>query len=141
MAKKDKETEDIKNQLKRALADYSNLQRRVEEEKKSLVTFANFGLLVKLLGVLDILEKAAGHINDEGLNLGIKKFHEVLASEGVTEFAASGENFDPTIHEAVEVVDGADSKIVEVVEKGYALGSKTLRPAKVVVSKGKVEQD
>ncbi len=148
MAKKsgrDKELEDIKNQLKRALADYSNLQKRVEEEKKVLIRFANATLLVKFVGVLDSLAEAGKALQDEGLSLAIKKFRGTLSSEGVQEIEADGKSFDPLYHEAVEVVEGSsDNKIIEVLEKGYTLNDQVLRPAKVKVSKkqiNKKEQD
>ena len=78
MAKKPKqeELENVKKQLKRALADYSNLQKRFEEEKKLIVQYANATLLLKLIGVFDSLEQAGKHLENEGLNLSIKKFKE-----------------------------------------------------------------
>jgi len=130
------EVEDIKNQLKRALADYSNLQKRFEEEKRYLVKYANATLLLKLLDVLDSLEEAGKHLQDEGLNLSIKKFKEILETEGVREIGAGGKKFDPNFHEAMEVLEGKeDGKIVGIVQKGYTLDDKVLRPAKVKVSK------
>lgn len=133
---KDKEIEDIKNRLARTLADYSNLQKRVEEEKKVLVKFANANLLIKFLVVLDSLEEAAKHVQDEGLDLSIRKFKEVLASEGVKEIEAEGKDFDPNLHEAVDLVEGKeDGKVVEVLGKGYAFEDKVLRPVRVKVTK------
>ena len=134
--RKDKELEDVKNQLKRALADYSNLQKRFDEDKKILVKFANARLLVKLLDILDILEAVQKTLKDEGLHLSIKKFKEVLLSEGVQENNSEGKDFDPNFHEAVEVVSGnKNDKVVEVLTKGYSLEDKILRPARVKVSK------
>lgn len=138
MAKKSKqeEVEDVKNQLKRALADYSNLQKRFAEEKKYLLKYANASLILKLLSVLDFLEAAGRHLQDEGLDLSIKKYKETLRTEGVVEIAPTGKKFDPNFHEAVEVVEGKeDGKIVKVLQKGYTLDDKVLRPAKVKVSK------
>lgn len=133
---KDKELEDIKNQMKRVLADYSNLQKRVEEEKKVLIKFANATLLLKFIDVFDSLEVAGKSLQDEGLDLSLKKFREVLASEGVKEIETKGKEFNPLYHEAVEVVDGKeDNKVVEILEKGYLLDEKVLRPAKVRVSR------
>ena len=138
MAKKSKqeEVENIKNQLKRALADYSNLQKRFEEEKKYLIKYANANLLLKLVSVLDSLEEAKKHLQNEGLDLSIKKYKETLHTEGINEIDSEGKKFDPNFHEAVEVVEGKeDGKIVEVLQKGYTLDDKVLRPAKVKVSK------
>ena len=139
---KEKELEDIKNQLKRALADYSNFQRRVEEEKRSLARFASGNLLARFLGILDILEQAAKHEQNEGVDLAIKKFKEVLASENVKEIEALGHKFNPALQEAVEVVKGEEeNKVIEVLEKGYLLEGKVIRPAKVKVSKIKASQE
>ncbi len=138
MAKKSKqeEVENIKNQLKRALADYSNLQKRFEEEKKYIIKYANANLLLKLVSVLDSLEEAKKHLQNEGLDLSIKKYKETLHTEGINEIDSEGKKFDPNFHEAVEVVEGKeDGKIVEVLQKGYTLDDKVLRPAKVKVSK------
>lgn len=138
MAKKSKqeELEDIKNQLKRALADYSNLQKRFGEEKKYIVAYANATLLLKLVGVLDFLEEAGKHLENEGLDLSIKKFKEALEFEAIREIGSEGKKFDPNFHEAIDVVEGKeDGKIVEVLQKGYTLNDKVLRPAKVKVSK------
>lgn len=138
MAKKSKqeEIENIKNQLKRALADYSNLQRRFEEEKKYIIQYANATLLLKLVGVFDSLEQAGKHLENEGLNLSIRKFKEALESEAIREISSEGKKFDPNFHEAIDVVEGKeDGRIVAVLQKGYTLNDKVLRPAKVKVSK------
>jgi len=63
---------------KRARADYANLERRIKDQQEEFVKFANSVLILKLLPVLDDLEKASGKIKDEGLNLVLKKFKEVL---------------------------------------------------------------
>ena len=138
MSKKPKqeELENIKNQLKRALADYSNLQRRFDEEKKYIVQYANATLLLKLIGVFDSLEQAGKHLENEGLNLSIRKFKETLESEAIREISSEGKKFDPNFHEAIDVVEGKeDGRIVEVLQKGYTLNDKVLRPAKVKVGK------
>ena len=138
MAKKSKqeEIENIKNQLKRALADYSNLQRRFEEEKKYIIQYANATLLLKLVGVFDSVEQAGKHLENEGLNLSIRKFKEALESEAIREISSEGKKFDPNFHEAIDVVEGKeDGRIVAVLQKGYTLNDKVLRPAKVKVSK------
>lgn len=137
---KDKELEDIKNRLMRTLADYSNLQKRVAEERKNLIKFANTTLLVKFIAILDSLEKTAESVKDEGLNLSIKNFKNILELEGVTEIESEGKGFDPRFHEAIEIVNGKeDDKVVEVLEKGYMLGDKVLLPVRVNVSKKQVD--
>ena len=134
----------LSNQLKRALADYSNLQKRVEQEKEQIETFAKSVVVTKTLHILDVLEavnKAGQNIDfdnlKEGVEIATREFQNTLASIGVEEIDAKGD-FDPRKHEAVEVVQGTtENKIVEVVEKGYKIGEKILRPTKVKVSKKK----
>lgn len=132
-SKKAAETNELEEKYLRALADYQNLEKRVEREKETFVKFANAVLILKMLPVLDNLERASEHLKDQGIELVIKQFKEALSSEGVTEIEAAGQAFDPQLHEAVEKVSGEEDKVMEVVEKGYKLGEKVIRPAKVKV--------
>ena len=86
-SEKDK-TKALEEQLKRALADYANLKKRTEEEKTSVVRFANTVLIVKFLDILDNLETAQKNLNDQGLELVIKKFQDALKSEKIEEIKA-----------------------------------------------------
>ncbi len=146
MAKKTDETqkqiEEATNNWKRVLADYQNLKKRVENEREAIVKFANTILLLKLLPILDNLEKAAAHISqgqnqiDDGLQIIIKQFKDVLREEGVEEIETQGKEFDPEEMEAVEMVGGQDdNKVVEVILSGFKLNGKIIRPARVKVSK------
>jgi len=145
MAKKaDKSTErirELEHQLKRALADYDNLQKRIEADKDQIINFSKIIILTKFLAVLDTFEKAEKECKEakpglrEGIELTLEQFKKVLESEGVEEIETDGE-FDPRFHEAVDIVKGeTNNKIVEVTEKGYRLGERIIRPAKVRVSK------
>jgi molecular chaperone GrpE len=137
MKKTDKIT-DLENKWKRALADYDNLQKRIEKEKEDFLKFSNTQLLDKLLSVLDDLELAEKHLKDQGLTLACNRFCEVIKSEGVEEIKAKGQEFNPELMDAVETVDGPKNKVVGVVLKGYKLYGKVLRPAKVKVGGGKL---
>jgi molecular chaperone GrpE len=142
--KKTDKNQELENQLKRALADYANLQKRVEGERKELAQYFKSIFAFKFLPVLDSLEAALKTVNQEaaggieqGLKLAVEQFKKVLESEGVEEIKTD-DRFNPSLHEAIEVVPGKqDNKIVEVVAKGYKLGGKILRPAKVKVEKRK----
>lgn len=126
---------ELESQLKRALADYSNLQKRSEEEKKNIVRFANIILINKFLDILDHLEEAQKTLNSPGLDLIIKKFKDYLSSEGVQEIAAVGTSFNPNQHEGIATVVGKkEGEIAEVVQKGYEIDGKIIRPAKVKVT-------
>ncbi|MEK7581690.1 MAG: nucleotide exchange factor GrpE [Patescibacteria group bacterium] len=136
--KKQKNTsqEELENQLKRTLADYQNLERRIEEERKLLSKLSAALLIEKLLPVLDNIENAQKHLSDQGLELVIKQFKETLQSEGVEEINAQGQEFDPRFHEAIDAQAGeTDNKVARVVTKGYKIEDKVLRPAKVIVTK------
>jgi len=120
-----KEIDDLTNRWKRALADYQNLEKRYEKEKSDFVQFANANLILKILGVLEHLEKAAAHLKDPGLDLVISEFKRVLATEGIEEIKSLGEKFNPDLMEAVGVVRGRPPETVaEVVNKGYLLKKK-----------------
>lgn len=135
----DEEKEELKSKYLRALADYQNLERRAREEKAGIVKYALREFLEKLLAILDDLEKAADHLNDQGILLTLWKLKDLLISEGVKEInPEKGAAFDPGFMEAVEVVEEPDmepNKVVKVLSKGYLLYDKLLRPAKVVVKK------
>jgi len=134
-SKEDKKVQDLEHQLKRALADYANLQRRFEDEKKSVTKFANTVLLVKFLDILDNLEAAQKTIQSEGLDLVIRKFKDLLASENVEEISTEGAGFDPNLHEGVGMIEGEkEGEVGEVVQKGYQIEGKVLRPARVRVT-------
>lgn len=127
---------ELEDQLKRALADYRNLERRVEEERRLLTRLSSAILIEKFLQILDNLESAQKHLADEGLEIVIKQLKDVLTSEGVAEIEAEGQQFDPKLHEATEVQEGEnDNMIVKVTRKGYKLNDKVLRPAQVVVER------
>lgn len=146
-ANKDKEKiQALEHQLKRALADYANLQKRIENERERVVKLVGAAVITKLLPVLDTLESVKKIASEEkcsdirkGLELSLEQFKKILKEEGVEEIEPAGD-FDPRAHEAVEVVLGKkDNNIVEIVEKGFRVGDKILRPAKVKVTKKQVE--
>lgn len=127
------------NQLKRAVADYHNLEKRIQEGRSELSKWATKDLIERLLPVLDNLETAlSGAETDspwyKGVEMAAKQFKEVLKGEGVDEIKADGE-FDPTLHEAVDTRDGESNMILEVAQKGYTLNGAVLRPAQVVVGR------
>lgn len=130
------EISDLENKWKRALADYQNLEKRINVEKEDFVAFANVKLIDKLLGVLDDLERAERHLKDRGLTLAMEQLRSVFKTEGVAEIKARGEKFDAEMMDCVEMAKGPKNIVVEVVEKGYKLNDKVIRPAKVKVGRG-----
>ena len=139
------------DQLKRAVADYHNLEKRIAEGRSELGRWATSELIAKVLPVVDHLEKALAGANEQeresgwlkGVEIAVKQLQQVLKEEGLDEIAidpvsehgTGGTRFDPALHEAVDTREGEDNHILEVVEKGYNLNGKVLRPAKVVVGR------
>jgi len=135
---------DLENKWKRALADYDNLIKRIEREKSEFIEFANAGLILKLLEVLQNLDKAEKHIKDQGLTIAIEHLKKIIKEEGVEEIKVLGNNFDTRLMECIERVEGKENQVIEVVNKGYLMHGRVLRPAQVKVggpAKGEVNKN
>ncbi len=138
------DVQDLHDQLKRALADYQNLQRRVTEEKEAIGKFATQILLLELLPVIGNLEQVVASAPDDekksswfaGLVIVLTQLHEVLKKQGVEEINPANEQFNPEQQEAVDVVEGEEEgKVVQVLQKGYTLHGRVIQVAKVKVAK------
>ncbi len=131
----------------RAQADFINYKRRTEEERAEFNSFANANLVLAILPVLDDLERALEAMPSriaksewgEGIKLVERKFQTILQGMGVIPMISVGETFDPNIHEALRQDRGPEGIILEEFQKGYMMGAKVLRPAKVVVGNGEEE--
>ena len=136
------------NNWQRAEADFQNYKKRLEQEREEESKFANRMLILKLLPILDDFERAfstlsarlAGLSWVDGVRIIYRKLQAVLETEGVSEIKALGEKFDPAVHEAVMHTEGEEGKVIEEVQKGYKLHDRLIRPALVVVGKGKEEK-
>lgn len=126
---------ELEENWKRALADYQNLVKRVEADKAEITKLASLNVVNKLLPTLDVLELAASHSHDEGIQMAVGQFRRLLQNEGLEEISpAAGGKFDPALHECVEKIDGQQAgTIAEVLRKGYKINGFTLRPARVKV--------
>ncbi|WP_309492568.1 nucleotide exchange factor GrpE [Candidatus Hecatella orcuttiae] len=134
------------NQLKYLQADFDNYQKKVKKEIEEATEAQSIPLMVKLLEIVDNLERAAQYTGPsagegplaEGIRMTLRDLKETLKDRGVTEIDALGKTFNPAVHEAVEQVqtDSAeDNTVVEVLRKGYLLHGKLLRPSMVKVAK------
>jgi molecular chaperone GrpE len=132
---KKNDIEEWKNKYLRALADYQNLERRTEEEKKQIRQYASNYVLGRLLPVIDTFKRASEHIKDTGLDLAFKELEAVLEEQGVEKIETLGKMFNPHEMECVEVVEGDDGKVIEETLTGYRVGEKILRVAQVKVGK------
>lgn len=131
---KDAQIEELKGKLARALADYSNLEKRFERDSSSIIKFANSNLLGKLLEVRDHLGMAAS-AGDTSLKMILATFDKLLIDEGVTEVKVDG-MYDPATMECHETVPGDKDKVITVQSRGYMLHGKLLRAARVTVGSG-----
>jgi molecular chaperone GrpE len=127
----------------RSAADFQNYKRRVEQEREENLRFANAAMIMNILPLMDDLERALQNVDArfagltwlDGIILIHRKFQALLEMSGVTEIEADAQDFDPNVHEAVMFGEGEDGKVIGVVQKGYKLGGRVLRPAMVVVGK------
>ncbi|MBQ3466618.1 MAG: nucleotide exchange factor GrpE [Firmicutes bacterium] len=125
----------------RLMADFQNYKKRVEKEKRDLYSYANENIMNDLLTVMDNFERALEHDADENFKEGIemifKQLSDVLEKDGLAEIPALGEEFDPNVHSAVmteETEDYESGKVSGVMQKGYTLNGKVIRPAMVKVA-------
>lgn len=125
---------------KRALADYQNLTKRVEKERLEAIIYATGSLLSKILKIADDLGRAVTHHQDQPwLKLIHADLWKILKDEGITEIDAAGKSFDPQIMECVNQTVGPKDTVVKVVQTGYKLHDKILRPARVEVGQGQLQ--
>ena len=137
------------NDLKRVAAEFENYRKRVARDQESLVARAHERLVKELLPVLDDLERALAAAEEheeatleEGVRLVHRELEEALRREGLAEIATKG-HFDPHIHEALlsQPSEQDEGAILEVVQKGYTLGDRVVRPASVVIAAATPEDD
>jgi len=133
-----------KDRYHRAYSDAVDFSRRAGERHTAEIQYATAPVLMQLLSSVDDLERAFGSIPDsmlrmtwvEGILLIYRKLQGALESSGVTEIETAGAVFDPNLHEAISRVPGPEGRIVEVLQKGYLLHERVLRPALVQVGDG-----
>lgn len=137
-----KEIEEKDDRLKRLMAEFENFKKRSSKEREGLYNSLIADITSSLLPIIDNLEKAVQvKTEDEnfkqGIELVLKQFKDVLASNGVTEIETIGKTFDPELHEAItSVVDEklGSQEIKEEYRKGYMIGNKVIRHSLVVVA-------
>ena len=144
LAEVEKERDEHLDDLKRVAAEFENYRKRVARDQASQAARAHERLVKELLPVLDDLERALEAASEheegkleEGVRLVQRELQEALGKEGLVEIETNG-NFDPHVHEALlsQPSEQDDGAILEVLQKGYRLGDRVLRPARVVVSQG-----
>ena len=143
------ERDEAVDRWKRAAADFENFRKRSVREREELVTLANERLVKDLLPILDDLERAleaAAQHQEAQLEEGVRLTHRALAAllerNGVKEIE-TGAKFDPHVHEALltQPSEAEEGSVIDVVQKGYTLGDRVVRPARGVVAAARPESD
>ncbi len=143
------EVESLNDRLLRLHAEFENYKKRMARERIEFVKFANEGLILEFLPILDNLERAVEMARSrrdaqgvaEGLENILRLFQTTLEKAGVKAIEALEHEFDPNLHQAVAQVESPDDRdniVVEEIRKGYLLEGRLLRPSMVKVSKGTV---
>lgn len=146
LEKVQKQAQEYLDGWKRSQADYLNLKRRFENDVKDLATFANADLVTKIIPVLENFRRAFQHIpkdkqEDEwviGVKQVEKQLEDVLKTEGLEKIEVLGKEFDPKVCEALSYENSKEHKdceVIEIIEMGYKLKGRVIKPAKVKVCK------
>lgn len=143
----EKQNAELKDKYLRLYAEFDNFKRRTVKEKLDLMRTAAQDTMTALLPVLDDFDRAKKNAEDdsttevftEGIQLVYQKLYSVLTQKGLEPMESTGEVFDPELHEALTEIpaptDDMKGKIIDTIEKGYKLGDKIIRHAKVVTGK------
>ena len=134
-----RERDEYLDALQRLKAEFDNYRKRVARDQQELAARAHERLVRELVPVLDDLERALAHEGnlEDGIRLIHRQLDEALTKEGLVEVETTG-MFDPHTQEALlaQPSDEAEGTVIEVLQKGYLLGDRVLRPARVVISQG-----
>lgn len=133
---------ELSDKLLRTMAEYDNFRKRSQRERESIYPQATANAVTQFVPILDTFERAlATPCADEEFKKGVDMIHgqfkEILAKQGVEEFGASGDAFDPAIHNAVMHIDDETLEtnvVVEVFQRGYRMGERIIRHAMVKVA-------
>jgi len=144
-----KEKDEIYDRLLRKHADFENLRKRLEKEKREFQQYALSDIMAELIFILDYFERALAHADDssnpeyrKGVELIYRQLKDVLEKRGLRAIESEGKMFDPNFHEAVareERNDLEEGTILEELQRGYFFQNRLLRPAMVKVSYSSIE--
>lgn len=147
-----KDAWEYKDKSLRLLAEMENARKRLQKEKQELIQYALQNVIVDFLHPIDHLENALGFTQNmseevknwaQGFQMILGQFKDVLATNGVSAFKSEGMPFDPHYHEAVEMVvsdQAAPGTVISESMRGYKMGDRVIRPARVKVAKAPVEE-
>lgn len=146
LEEKEREVAEYKDKYLRALAEAENQRKRIRQQSEESARIQREGLLRDLLSIIDNLERAVAAARDggngkpivEGVEMVLRSMVDFLRGHGVTQLNAVGQPFDPLLHEAIDQVESAEHQpntVVDEFVRGYQIGDRLLRPARVAVSK------
>jgi molecular chaperone GrpE len=146
LVEKEKEAAEAQDKYLRALAELDNYKKFAAREKADLIKFGNENIIKDIIPILDNLDRALDHAEKtpgkesfiEGFRIIQGQILSCLEKYGVTKIESVGQDFDPNIHEAIQMVESPEyesNKVVEEFQRGYLLNGRLLKPAKVSVSK------
>jgi len=153
LAKLQAEVAELKDRNLRLFAEFENMRKRNERERQELIRYAHEEVIVELLGFYEDFERCveAARKNPgehsgllKGVEMTLKRMKELLKKYDVKPIDAVGKKFDHNLHEALMTADSnehEDQTVLEVFQKGYMLGDRVVRPAKVKVSKKTEEKE
>jgi molecular chaperone GrpE len=142
LAEAESKTSEYKDSWLRSQAEFQNYRKRLERDNEMMYFSMKGDIIKKVLPILDDLERALQNRSADdawanGIELVVRKFQNILESEGIKKIEALGVEFDPNFHEAIshEPANGAQSgHVIGVVQNGYMLGERVIRPALVRVA-------
>jgi len=126
----------LREKYHRALADYRNLEKRTQKERQIFTQLATASLVDKILSYLDNLDRAIDFHPETWLKSLRQQLLDILSTEGVEEIKALKLQFNPETMDCVEVVPGIQNIVKNVIQKGYLLNGKIIRPVRVEVGSG-----
>jgi len=146
LAEKDKEIAELKDKYLRTLADSENSRKRIRQQSEESVRIQREAILRDLLPIIDNLERALAAARNgtdartilDGVEMTVRALIDFLRAQGVTPVQSVGQAFDPNRHEAADHVESEvhpPNTVVDEFHRGYLIGDRTLRPARVSVSK------
>lgn len=142
-----KKAEDYYDQLIRLKAEFENYRKRVDKEKKEIMEWARYDTVLSLMPLFEMMKMAQAHISSAnsdfdnlkmGLSMIFNEFEKIFKNIGLAEIDVMGKIYDPMTCEIVATVDGNeedDGKVIEVIQPGYRLNDRVVKPAKVKIIK------
>jgi molecular chaperone GrpE len=152
IADKDKELTELKDRYLRSLAESENARKRIRQQSDETVRLQRENLLRELLPVVDNLERAVDAARSggngkpivQGVEMVLRSLLDFLKQHEVTQLTSVGQPFDPQRHEAVDQIESSQhlpNTVVNEFHRGYQIGDRLLRPARVAVAKGTRKSD